>query len=196
MTTHFSTVPIDRAHRATHNAIQNRIRPLALVIEDDPILATTIAAILHGNGIAALIAGNAFSAFDTAMVIPPEIVIADLALPGMNGLDLVCEITRAVPDCEAILFAGQFSGGLADRIRAPGSRFNVLTKPVHPSDLLNTVFDILGRQGHPFALPKVLHRPSLCDPGSSTQRGDDSIFGTSIVSHRRRRFGRPSANPV
>ena len=146
MTTHFSSVPVDWAHRAAHSAVQNRIRPLALVIEDDPILATTIAAILNGNGIAALIAGDSFSALETALVIPPQIVIADFGLPGINGLDLVCEITGAVPDCDAILFAGQFSSGLAARMGAPGSRLNVLHKPVHPADLLNSEFYILVRR--------------------------------------------------
>lgn len=195
MTTHFHTVPVDWAHRAAHSTIQNRFRPVALVIEDDSILATTLAAILNGNGIAAIIASDAFSALDTALVIPPEIVIADLGLPGMNGLDLVCEITRAVSDCDAIVFAGQFSGGLLDRMLAPGSRFKVLTKPVHPADLLNTVFEILGRRGHPFAFPKVMRRPSLYDLGSSTHLQDDSFFGTHIVSHRRR-LARPAENQV
>jgi DNA-binding response OmpR family regulator len=197
MTTHFSSVPVDWAHRAAHSAVQNRIRPLALVIEDDPVLGTTIAAILNGNGIAALIAGDSFSALETALVIPPQIVIADFGLPGINGLDLVCEITGAVPDCDAILFAGQFSSGLAARMGAPGSRLNVLHKPVHPADLLNSVFDILGRRGHPLALPKLLRRrPSLYDLASSNHREEDSLFGTCIVSHRRRRPARLIANPV
>jgi DNA-binding response OmpR family regulator len=194
MTTHFATVPVDWAHRAAHSAIQNRVKPLALIVEDDPILATTITAILNGNGIAAISAGDSFSALETAMVIPPEIVIADLALPGMNGLDLVSEITRAVPDCDGILFAGQFSGVLSARIRAPGARFHVLYKPVHPADLLSSVFDILARHGHPFALPKVLRRPTLYDLDSTARREGDPFFGTCIVSHRRRHLARPIEN--
>jgi DNA-binding response OmpR family regulator len=193
MTTHFPTVPVDWAQ--AHSAIQNRFRPVALVIEDDPMLATTVAAILNGNGIAAISATNAYSALETAVVIPPEIVIADLSLPAMSGLDLICEITRAVPDCDGILFAGQFSGSLADSIRATGSRLNVLYKPVHPADLLTCVFDILARRGHPFALPKLLRRPSLYDFVSSTHREGDPSFGTCIVSHRRRRPTRSAGNP-
>lgn len=197
MTTHFPTVPVDWALREAHLAIRNRFRPLALVVEDDPVIATTVAAILNCSGLAALYETDAYSALETAMIIPPEIVVSDLALPGMNGLDLATEIIRAVPDCEAILFAGQLTGeGLASRIRAPGCPISVLSKPVHPAELLHSVFDILARHGHRFALPKSLRRPSLYDLLSATHLDQDPFFGTSIISHRRRRPQRPSANPA
>jgi DNA-binding response OmpR family regulator len=165
------------------------------VVEDDPILASTVAAILNSNGLAALSATDPFSALDTALVIPPEILIADQVLPGMSGLDLAAHIAPVVPDCDTILFAGQFSAGnLADRVRAPGVRFSYLYKPVHPADLLASVFDILARRGHPLALPKPLRRPSLYDLPS--HRDEDPFFGACVVSRHRRRPVRPSGNPV
>ena len=194
MTTHFSTVPIDRVPRQALGATRDWLRPLALVVEDDPILATTFAAILNSNGLAALSATNPFSALETAAVIPPEILIADFKLPGMSGLDLVSHITEAVPDCDAILFSGQLSGtSLLPRLRALGHRFSVLYKPVHPADLLNTVFEILSRRGHP--IPRPVRRSGITDPFSSTRRDQDPIFGACMVSNRRR-ASRQNTNPV
>ena len=88
MTMHFATVPVDWAPREARLTNRDRSRPVALVVNDDPIIASTVAAILNGNGFAALAATKAASALETARLINPEIIVADLALTGMGGFDL------------------------------------------------------------------------------------------------------------
>ena len=192
MTTHFPTVPVDGALREALLEPTDCIRPLALVVDDDPIITSTLAAILHGSGLAALTAANGLAALDTALLIPPEILIADLAMPGMNGFDLALEVTRFTPDCGVILFEGHNCGfNPAAKVRNPRCDFMALLKPVHPTDLLDAVFKLLDRRGHPLRAPKPFRSPSLYDFLSSTRLSGD-VYPASCNLSRRQRL-RPSS---
>ncbi len=146
MSTHFPTVPVEVARRKSNTHGMERPRPLVLVVDDEPIIAETLAAILNGSGLSALTAPNGLKALEIAGLMPPEMLITDFAMPGMNGLDLAAEVNRTVPDCEIILFSGQ-AVELANSLSAAGCDFVTLLKPIHPADLLARVFERLARRG-------------------------------------------------
>lgn len=168
MTTHFATVPVDWAPREAPLRDREPYRPLALVVNDDPMIATTVSAILNGNGLAALATTKAQSALETARLIPPEILIADLTLPGMGGFTLALEITQMVPDCEVILVCDQaFTPTVAESMCRIAHAFTIMVKPIHPADLLDGIRLLLARRGHPFSRHKPFRNHSL----------DDVLFG-------------------
>jgi len=135
-----------------------------MVVDDDPLINETLAAILKASGLAAITAPNAHAALDLARVIPPEIVITDMTMPGLSGLELAIELTRAVPDCDVILFYGQTTTtDIAGQMRRAGVNYITLAKPVHPADLLDAVSELLGRRGYSIEMPKPIQRPSLYD---------------------------------
>ena len=109
MTTHFPIVPVDAVPLKALSPSQQGLRPLALVVDDEPIITDTLAAILNANGIAALSAYCPIDALESALLMPPNILITDLSMPGMDGLELAVQVTRAAPDCEVILFSGHVS---------------------------------------------------------------------------------------
>jgi CheY-like chemotaxis protein len=76
---------------------------------------------------------------------PPEMLITDVQLPGMSGIELAITVKRVFPDCKILLFSGQASTSelLASANRA-GHQFALLTKPVHPTDLLKRIAEGLG----------------------------------------------------
>lgn len=150
MDTYFPTVPVEAARQKAHLPGE-RPRPLVLVVDDEPILTETLAAILSGRGLATLTASSAEEALDLASLIPPELLIADVAMPGISGTDLGIQIKRTVPDCEVILFSGQASFDTLARMRGLGHDFTTLMKPIHPADLLEIVFDRLHRRGRAVA---------------------------------------------
>src|SRR5271169_3829540 len=120
------------------NAVDNR--PRVLVVDDEPAIADTIVKILKLNGYAATAAYDADAALESALVMPPELVITDVILPGMNGIELGLTIKRVFSDCGVILFSGQASAtDLMANARRAGRHFTLLTKPVPPMDLLETV---------------------------------------------------------
>jgi CheY-like chemotaxis protein len=115
-------------------------RPRVLVVDDEPVIADTIVKILRLNGYGATAAYDAEGALEAALVRPPELLITDVILPEMNGIELALTVKRVFPDCGVILFSGQASAkDLLANARRAGSHFTLLTKPVPPMDLLETV---------------------------------------------------------
>jgi DNA-binding response OmpR family regulator len=176
MATHFPTVHVEAAPRAVHLHSREKLRPVALVVDDEPIITETLAAILDGNGITPITAANGFEALEIAALIPPEILITDLAMPGMNGLDLAIQITRTVSDCEVILSSGHASShDIMARMHSLGCDFVMMLKPVHPADLLDQVFELLRRRGCAFNIAKPFHSPGLYDFLTSARHASEAL---------------------
>jgi DNA-binding response OmpR family regulator len=118
-------------------------RTVVLIVDDEPVIADTLAAILTHHGFAAMSAYDAETALELAAVIPPELLISDVMMPGRSGVDLAIAIKEAVPDCQVLLFSGQASTvDLLHSAREAGHDFTVLGKPVHPTELLTQIFNL------------------------------------------------------
>jgi len=120
-----------------------------MVVDDESSIADTLAEILSRSGYNTVSAYDADSALETALVNPPEMLITDVVLPGMSGIDLAITIKRIFPDCKIILFSGQAS--TADLLAAAGRdghQFVLLSKPLHPTDLLARIAETLKPQRH------------------------------------------------
>jgi len=113
------------------------LRPVVLVVDDEPIIADTIVAILNIKGFAASAAYDGETALEMALLIPPAMLITDVAMPGMSGIELAIDVTKAIPDCRILLFSGQeVTHDLLRDAKADGYEFLLLPKPVHPKELL------------------------------------------------------------
>ncbi|MGB9257180.1 MAG: response regulator, partial [Candidatus Korobacteraceae bacterium] len=67
----------------------------------------------------------------------PDLVISDVIMPDMNGIEAAISIRGFLPSCKILLFSGQAAtADLLENARAQGHEFEILAKPVHPSDLL------------------------------------------------------------
>jgi DNA-binding response OmpR family regulator len=78
----------------TANQAQNEAQRTILVVEDDDALRDTIAYNLKGEGYAVLTAADGVAALDIARRQPVSLVLLDLMLPRLDGLD-VCRQLRA-----------------------------------------------------------------------------------------------------
>ncbi|HZP06115.1 MAG TPA: response regulator [Terracidiphilus sp.] len=133
-------VPIDQVPPADTSAY----RPVVLVVDDESAIADTLTEILSRSGYAAMAAYDGNDALETALLTPPEMLITDVVLPGMSGIELAITIRRIFPDCKILLFSGQAStADLLTSAKSQGHHFTLLTKPVHPRDLLAYVSDSL-----------------------------------------------------
>jgi CheY-like chemotaxis protein len=64
-------------------------------------------------------------------------MITDVCMPGMSGIELAIAIREAIPDCKVLLFSGQAStADLLATARDAGYEFEALSKPIHPTELL------------------------------------------------------------
>jgi CheY-like chemotaxis protein len=143
--THFPTPPIEALARVERKHCVERDLPIVLVVDDERVIADTLSVILEKNGFAVMTAYDGISALKIATQVPPKLLISDVVMPRMNGIDLAIAIRQGVPDCKVILFSGQAS--TADFLlaaRLAGHDFVTLTKPVHPTEMLARVSEGIG----------------------------------------------------
>jgi CheY-like chemotaxis protein len=112
-------------------------KPKVLVVDDEQIIADTLAKILDLNGYDASAVYTGTSAVDTARTTQPDLIISDVIMPDMNGIEAAIRIREFLPGCKILLFSGQAAtADLLESARVKGHEFEILAKPVHPADLL------------------------------------------------------------
>lgn len=110
------------------------------VVDDEFVIATTLALILRKQGFDASAYTSAKSVLETALVLAPDLLISDVAMPGLSGISLAMLIKDRYPQCKVLLFSGQAeTADLLMQARRRGHDFLLLAKPVHPSDLLSRI---------------------------------------------------------
>lgn len=112
-------------------------KPKVLVVDDERVIADTLAIILnqHGYEASAVYTGN--GAVERARTVRPDLIISDVIMPDMNGIEAAIHIRKFLPSCKILLFSGQAAtADLLESARAQGHEFEILAKPVHPQDLL------------------------------------------------------------
>lgn len=109
-----------------------------LVVDDDRIIADTLVAILKQAGFEGKAVYGGVEAVREASRWQPDLVISDVIMPDMNGIDASVAIQKALPKCKILLFSGQFATAeLLRQARASGHDFELLAKPIHPQDILD-----------------------------------------------------------
>jgi CheY-like chemotaxis protein len=108
-----------------------------LVVDDERVIADTLATILTQNGFEASAVYTGTAAVDSARSSHPDLVISDVIMQDMNGIEAAIRIRQMLPACKILLFSGQAAtADLLEKARAQGHQFEILAKPVHPQDLL------------------------------------------------------------
>ncbi len=116
---------------------QISVKPKVLVADDERVIADTLAIILNQSGFQATAVYSGEKAVETARTLQPDMVISDVIMTDLNGIDAAIQIRNLLPACKILLFSGQAAtADLLDRARVQGHEFEILAKPVHPQDLL------------------------------------------------------------
>jgi DNA-binding response OmpR family regulator len=119
------------------------------VVDDEKLISDTLSAILCLHGYDAHAFYDAQSALAACEKLTPEIVISDVMMPGMNGIEMAVQIRERFPQCRILLFSGQSSTqGFLEAARIDGYVFEYLTKPVHPKDILARLETTVPRQSN------------------------------------------------
>ena len=105
-----------------------------LIADDDAASRGGLAALLSGWGYAVEQAGDGSEALDKARAAQPSVVISDLVMPRMGGLDLLRSLTEELPFAAVILLTGQGSIDTAVAAMKEGA-YDFLTKPVEVARL-------------------------------------------------------------
>jgi CheY-like chemotaxis protein len=112
-------------------------KPRVMVADDEQVIANTLAIILNQAGFEAKAVYSGESAIETIGSFQPDMLISDVIMTGMTGIEAAIEIRKQLPKCKILLFSGQAAtADLLEKARAQGHEFEILAKPVHPTDLL------------------------------------------------------------
>lgn len=115
----------------------DKAKPKILVVDDERVIADTLTIILNQHGFDASAVYTGTAAVERARALKPELIISDVIMPDMNGIEAAIQIRRFLPSCKILLFSGQAAtADLLESARAQGHEFEILAKPVHPQDLL------------------------------------------------------------
>ncbi len=112
-------------------------KPKVLVADDEPVIADTLAMILNQSGFEARAVYSGEKALELAESFQPEMLISDVIMGGVNGIDAAIRMRALLPGIKILLFSGQAAtADLLEKARKDGYEFDILAKPVHPQDLL------------------------------------------------------------
>ena len=90
---------------------------LVLVVDDDPALLTVLTGILKAAGIACLSTDRAEGALQALNTKDIDVVISDVKMPGMNGLQLLESIMKIDPSMQVIIMTAHEIGRASCRER-------------------------------------------------------------------------------
>ncbi|WP_333740174.1 response regulator transcription factor [Streptomyces sp. IBSBF 2806] len=120
-----------------------------LVVDDDPTVSEVVAGYLDRAGFAVDVAADGPTAVAQAARRKPDLVVLDLMLPGMDGLE-VCRRIRATAPLPVIMLTAR--GDEEDRILGlEVGADDYVTKPFSPRELVLRVESVLRRSGAPTA---------------------------------------------
>jgi CheY-like chemotaxis protein len=119
------------------DSTSNSAKPRVLVADDEQVIANTLAIILNQAGFEARAVFSGEKAVEALDTFQPNMLISDVIMTGMTGIEAAIITRTKVPNCKILLFSGQAAtADLLEKARAQGHEFEILAKPVHPTDLL------------------------------------------------------------
>jgi len=111
-----------------------------LVVDDDPDARESIAVALEQSGACVHAVGSAAEAVESLERNPPDVLLSDIAMPGMDGYALLRQARARLRGARVVAAALTAYAGEEDRRRALAAGFQMhLAKPVEPAELVATV---------------------------------------------------------
>jgi two-component system response regulator HydG len=142
-----------------------------LVVDNEHSVRLTLAMLLKGNSHQVLEAADGRSAIEKLREEPVSLVITDLKMPEVSGLDVLREAKVRQPETEVILLTGH--GTIESAVEAMRlGAFDYVTKPFEPSELLHRVQNALERH-------RLVGEVRLLRQQIREQRGFGTLVGRS-----------------
>jgi serine phosphatase RsbU (regulator of sigma subunit) len=111
-----------------------------LTIDDEPMVREILAAYLEDSGFEVIQAGDGPTGIDLIRREHPDLVLCDLRMPGMDGLQVLATVTREFPDLPILVVSGM--GGMSDAIQAlKFGAWDYVTKPIEDMAVLEHAID-------------------------------------------------------
>src|SRR5947209_15823618 len=113
-----------------------------LIVDDDPRITDLLRRVLAFEGYSVAIAASGHDALNRALERPPDLIILDLMLPGLNGLEVAQRLRTAGDNVPILMLTAR--DAIADRVEGLGmGADDYLVKPFVPEELVAAVKALL-----------------------------------------------------
>jgi len=116
-----------------------------LVADDNDVAQRLCRRVLEKAGYVVLIAGDGLQAVDVALAQRPSMILMDVAMPGIDGLEAMRRIKEAIPTMPIVIASAHSMASDRERFLAAGAD-NVLSKPFRLADLVAIVGTLVKKQ--------------------------------------------------
>jgi DNA-binding response OmpR family regulator len=119
------------------------------VVDDEMVIASTLELILMSHGFDARCFADPIAALKAAQSDSPDLLLTDVIMPQMNGIELAVRIRQECPNCRVMLLTGH--GSIVDLLAdadADRHDFVLVDKPVHPAVLIEKINEVLQGTGN------------------------------------------------
>ena len=125
------------------NSASVAVVPSVLVVDDEPVLSGTVKNYLERAGMSAQTCGDGLAALDLVRATAPDVVVLDLGLPGMDGVE-VCRQLRTFSDCYVLMLTAR-ADEVDKLIGLSVGADDYMTKPFSPRELVARIQVLLRR---------------------------------------------------
>ncbi len=154
------------------------MRQRILVVDDDPSLAEMLTIVLRGEGFDTAVIGDGSQALTAVRELRPDLVLLDLMLPGMNGID-VCRVLRADSGVPIVMLTAKTD--TVDVVLGLESGANdYVMKPFKPKELVARVRARLRRNDDEPAEMLAIHDIDIDVPAHKVTRAGEQISLTPL----------------
>jgi DNA-binding NtrC family response regulator len=113
-----------------------------LILDDEASIRELCARVLSRAGFAVVTAGNGTEGLKLLQAEAFDLVISDIRMPGISGLDVLEHAKQRYPSIIVVLITGFGTPEALSRAKASGAE-KILTKPFNPIELLTTVKEVM-----------------------------------------------------
>jgi DNA-binding response OmpR family regulator len=135
---------LNSAHDLPAGPTPTSVRKSILVVEDDPTVRTLIKRVLSRSGFDVTDVADGRHAIDAARATDFDLVITDLVMPELEGLETIRTLKRERPSVEILAVSGAYGGAFLHAAELLGARAT-LAKPFDVDALVAAVEGIVGR---------------------------------------------------
>jgi DNA-binding NtrC family response regulator len=116
-----------------------------VVVDDERIIAESAAMILRWKGFNVQSFTNPFEALRSMRARAPDLLLCDISMPLMSGIELASQVHQECPGCKVVLITGESDVEQTwETIKSRGHDFDLVLKPLHPVELVLRVQVALG----------------------------------------------------
>jgi nitrogen regulation protein NR(I) len=157
-----------------------------LLVEDDKAIVTTLRRVLADEGYEVTVDNRGDSGLARALDTPFDVVVSDLKLPGLDGLELVRELHAARPQLPIVMMTAHGTTETAIEATQSGA-YDYLLKPFEMPELLKLVKRAVNAS-------RLMSEPVLI--GEAASAGDAIVGNSRAMQTIYKEIGRIAAKPV